>query len=361
MTADDATKAKGAELLRLHQDEKLLTVVNVWDVISAKIVAAVEGTTALATASHSIAASFGYPDGEQIPLDLMLEQVKRIVDVDRPAGDRRPRGRVRRRARDHPARDRHRRRRRQHRGPAEAGRRGGAAGRGDHEGRRGGGRRLRAQRPHRRVRAQPQGRPGREPRQSRSSAARPTSTPAPRWSSCRPSSTRSRSSRSSTPSARSKLTTIGIPGTPPRDWQEEHGVARTSYGPMSLNVALTALQELVEEVHRGGGMPRHHAHPQLSGRCKVAATRSVRRCCHDHTTPTPVDRFLTEIGDRTRHQPRHLDRRRPARRDRARTGGSSATAPRPSRPAVRLVRRCRPPSRPRSGARSPTARPSSST
>ena len=80
MTADDATKAKGTELLRLHQDEKLLTVVNVWDVISAKTVAAVDGTAALATASHSIAASFGYPDGEKIPLDLMLEQVKRIVD-----------------------------------------------------------------------------------------------------------------------------------------------------------------------------------------------------------------------------------------------------------------------------------------
>ena len=79
MTADDDTKHKGSELLRLHRDPKLLTVVNVWDVTSAKAVAAVEGTTALATASHSIAASFGYPDGELIPLDLMLEQVGRIV------------------------------------------------------------------------------------------------------------------------------------------------------------------------------------------------------------------------------------------------------------------------------------------
>src|SRR3954451_396335 len=81
MTADDATKSKGAELLRLHQNPTLLTLVNVWDVVSAKTVAAVEGTTAIATASHSIAASFGYPDGEKIPLDLMLEQVKRIVDA----------------------------------------------------------------------------------------------------------------------------------------------------------------------------------------------------------------------------------------------------------------------------------------
>jgi hypothetical protein len=28
-----------------------------------------------------------------------------------------------------------------------------------------------------------------------------------------------------------------------------------SYGPMSQRVALTALQELVEEIHRGGGVP----------------------------------------------------------------------------------------------------------
>jgi 2-methylisocitrate lyase-like PEP mutase family enzyme len=84
MTADDTTRAgtrdRGAELLRLHQDRKLLTLVNVWDVITARTVAAVEGTAALATASHSIAAAFGYPDGERIPLDLHLEQIKRIVD-----------------------------------------------------------------------------------------------------------------------------------------------------------------------------------------------------------------------------------------------------------------------------------------
>jgi hypothetical protein len=32
-------------------------------------------------------------------------------------------------------------------------------------------------------------------------------------------------------------------------------VARVSYGPMSQNVALTALQELAEDVQRGGGVP----------------------------------------------------------------------------------------------------------
>src|SRR6476660_9806620 len=77
--ADRATVERGAELLRLHRDPRLLTVVNVWDVVSATTVAAVKGTTALATASHSIAATYGYEDGENIPLDLMLDMVGRIV------------------------------------------------------------------------------------------------------------------------------------------------------------------------------------------------------------------------------------------------------------------------------------------
>lgn len=70
---------RAAELLRLHQDPALLTVVNVWDVITAKVVSDLEGTTALATASHSIAASRGYEDGENIPVDEMIAEVARIV------------------------------------------------------------------------------------------------------------------------------------------------------------------------------------------------------------------------------------------------------------------------------------------
>jgi 2-methylisocitrate lyase-like PEP mutase family enzyme len=73
------TARLATQLLRLHQDEHLLTVVNVWDVVSAKVVAATEGTTALATASHSIAASRGYQDGENIPVEEMLEEVRRIT------------------------------------------------------------------------------------------------------------------------------------------------------------------------------------------------------------------------------------------------------------------------------------------
>ena len=73
--------ARARTLLDLHAAPEILVLPNVWDVVSAKVVAAAPGVRALATASHSVAAAFGYPDGEQIPLDLHLEQIKRIVAV----------------------------------------------------------------------------------------------------------------------------------------------------------------------------------------------------------------------------------------------------------------------------------------
>ncbi len=70
---------KATELKRLHTDPEMLVVVNVWDVISAKVVADLPGCRALATASHSIAASRGYPDGEAIPRDLMIDAIAEIA------------------------------------------------------------------------------------------------------------------------------------------------------------------------------------------------------------------------------------------------------------------------------------------
>ena len=75
---------KARELLRLHTDPELLLVVNVWDAITATVVAQTPGTKALATASHSIAAAHGYPDGEKIPRDEMIAAVGLIA---RTAGD----------------------------------------------------------------------------------------------------------------------------------------------------------------------------------------------------------------------------------------------------------------------------------
>lgn len=79
------TAALARELLRLHTDPELLTVVNVWDAASARVVAGVPGTKALATASYSVAASRGYEDGEHIPVAEMIEEVRRVVAaVDLP-------------------------------------------------------------------------------------------------------------------------------------------------------------------------------------------------------------------------------------------------------------------------------------
>ena len=52
-----------------------------------------------------------------------------------------------------------------------------------------------------------------------------------------------------------RLSTIAIPGTPSLARQAELGVARISFGPLSQNVALTALAKLVEGVQQGEGVP----------------------------------------------------------------------------------------------------------
>ena len=72
---------KARTLADLHRAPEILRVVNVWDAVSAATVAALPETRALATAGHSIAATFGYPDGENIPRDLMLDMVARIVET----------------------------------------------------------------------------------------------------------------------------------------------------------------------------------------------------------------------------------------------------------------------------------------
>ncbi|TFV67015.1 UNVERIFIED_ORG: isocitrate lyase/phosphoenolpyruvate mutase family protein [Bacillus sp. AZ43] len=75
--SDRAARARA--LLDLHTAPELLVLANVWDVASARVVAGTEGVRALATASHAIAASFGYEDGERIPLDLHLDMAGRIA------------------------------------------------------------------------------------------------------------------------------------------------------------------------------------------------------------------------------------------------------------------------------------------
>jgi 2-methylisocitrate lyase-like PEP mutase family enzyme len=70
---------KRAEAFRaLHVAGRPLVLFNVWDAGSAKAVTAA-GASAIATGSWSVAAANGFTDGEQIPLDLALDNLRRIV------------------------------------------------------------------------------------------------------------------------------------------------------------------------------------------------------------------------------------------------------------------------------------------
>jgi 2-methylisocitrate lyase-like PEP mutase family enzyme len=252
--ADETTHQKASTLLQLHRAPELLTVVNVWDVISARVVAQVDGTTALATASHSIAASYGYEDGERIPVDLMLEAVGRIaaatdlpVTADLEGGYGDPAGTVRRaiglgvvgaNIED------------QMRPVAEA-----------------------ASNVEKILKvAEQEGvdfvlnartdaflRAGDRDRDEvladaieRGRAFLDAGAPVVFVPARLDEEQVSALVDAFGPQ---RLTLIGIPGIPSLARLQELGVARVSYGPMSQNVALTALQELVEEVHRGGSVP----------------------------------------------------------------------------------------------------------
>jgi 2-methylisocitrate lyase-like PEP mutase family enzyme len=80
------TQKEKAEALRaLHVAGDPLVLVNAWDAASARVVASAPGCAAVATASWSIAAAHGYPDGEQIPRDEMIAAVGLIArSVDLP-------------------------------------------------------------------------------------------------------------------------------------------------------------------------------------------------------------------------------------------------------------------------------------
>ena len=75
-----ATQKQKAELFRdLHIKGKPLVLFNIWDAGSAKVIEDA-GAKAIATGSWSVAAANGFADGQVIPLDLAIENIKRIVD-----------------------------------------------------------------------------------------------------------------------------------------------------------------------------------------------------------------------------------------------------------------------------------------
>ncbi|HOX72043.1 MAG TPA: isocitrate lyase/phosphoenolpyruvate mutase family protein [Dokdonella sp.] len=68
-----------AEQFRLlHVRGKPLVLFNAWDAGSARAVAA-GGAKAIALGSWSVAAAHGYEDGERVPFDFVIDNLKRIV------------------------------------------------------------------------------------------------------------------------------------------------------------------------------------------------------------------------------------------------------------------------------------------
>ena len=72
-----ALRDKASVLLSLHRPGHPLVLVNAWDCASARLLERA-GSPAVATTSAGIAFACGYPDGEKIPRDRMLEAIARI-------------------------------------------------------------------------------------------------------------------------------------------------------------------------------------------------------------------------------------------------------------------------------------------
>jgi len=66
------------QFLQLHDRRKILILPNAWDVASARIFEDA-GFPAIATTSGGIANSLGYPDGQHVPRNEMLDVVHRIA------------------------------------------------------------------------------------------------------------------------------------------------------------------------------------------------------------------------------------------------------------------------------------------
>ncbi|MEX1079988.1 MAG: isocitrate lyase/phosphoenolpyruvate mutase family protein [Homoserinimonas sp.] len=79
MTTPQAQKAK--HLRSLHIPGTPLILTNVWDAVTARVVAGTPGVKALATASHSISFAHGVPDGEGLSVDQALEAARVVISA----------------------------------------------------------------------------------------------------------------------------------------------------------------------------------------------------------------------------------------------------------------------------------------
>lgn len=73
-------KTKAMRLRELHHGPDILVLPNAWDVASARVVEQA-GFPAIATTSSGVAAALGYPDGQRIKRDEMIDAVRRIAEA----------------------------------------------------------------------------------------------------------------------------------------------------------------------------------------------------------------------------------------------------------------------------------------
>lgn len=80
-TANDvALKAKADAFRNMHHAPPLLVLPNAWDAVTARLFVQA-GARAIATTSAGIAAALGYPDGQNIPSELMMQAIARIANA----------------------------------------------------------------------------------------------------------------------------------------------------------------------------------------------------------------------------------------------------------------------------------------
>jgi 2-methylisocitrate lyase-like PEP mutase family enzyme len=65
---------------RLHAGPEILILTNAWDGVSAKVLETL-GATAVATSSAAVAWAHGYPDGDKLPVPLLLATLRDITRV----------------------------------------------------------------------------------------------------------------------------------------------------------------------------------------------------------------------------------------------------------------------------------------
>ncbi len=73
-------KAKAIQFREMHYGPSMLVLPNAWDAASARIFEQA-GFRAVATTSSGVAAALGYPDGQRISRDMMVEVVKLMTRV----------------------------------------------------------------------------------------------------------------------------------------------------------------------------------------------------------------------------------------------------------------------------------------